>query len=193
MKNIKLEAINQVRAIYNYFSSIQTFSVLIPEVRTNISVATRNAESEENIAAIEGRITLIGGFPKACGNVKFGVSDHTARLILTAKQFDKKINVVMNLKYLPNIINRLEQYSDLQLREIIREEQPEEVKKREHSTMQWLIKKTIDELGRIPDIIWDKGAMGKEAMMRLFAQDADDMIRKLEIIVEILHQDESFE
>ncbi|TXT64733.1 MAG: hypothetical protein BAJALOKI3v1_170019 [Promethearchaeota archaeon] len=193
MENIKSNAINQVRAIYNYFSSIQTFSMLIPEVRTNISVATRNTETEENIAAIEGRITVIGGFPKACGDIKFGVSDHTARLILTAKQFDENINIVMNLKYFPHIIERLEQHSDLQLREIIREEQPEEVKEQEHSTMQWLIKKTIDEIGRIPDIIWDKGAMGKEAMMRLFAQDADDMIRKLEIILEILHQDEVIE
>lgn len=186
MKNYKLEAINQVREIYRYFSSIKKFCKLIPEVRTNISVAAKNAKSKSQIAAMEGRITIIGGFPKCCGNIKFGVSDHTARLILTAKKFDDEINVVMNLKYLPNVIEKLEKNSDLQIREIKREEQPETIKEREHSTMQWLIKKIVDELGRVPDIIWDTGAKGKEPMMRLFAKNSNDMIQKLEIILKFL-------
>ena len=75
------------------------FSKLIPEVRTNISGSLPNAKNKSEIAGIEGRITIINGFPKASGEIKFGASDHTARLILTAKEFDNSINYVMNLKY----------------------------------------------------------------------------------------------
>ncbi|TFF91665.1 MAG: hypothetical protein EU543_06315 [Promethearchaeota archaeon] len=186
MTNLRLNAINQVKDIYDYFSSLKKFSLIIPEVRTNISVAIKEAKSEEDIAAIEGRISIIGGYPKAIGDIKFGVSDHTARLILTAKEFDKSINVVMNLKFDPELIKAINENTNLELREIRREEQPEKIKNREHSTMQWLIKNTVDELGRVPDIIWDTGAKGKEPMMRIFSKSAEDMIIKLEKILKLI-------
>jgi len=182
----KLDALNQVRSIYNYFSSIKEFSLLIPEVRTNISVATNNANTKEDVAAIEGRITVIGGFPRACGEIKFGVSDHTARLILSVKKFDNKVNIVMNLKYIPELIDRIKFNSELEIREIIRAQQPEDVKEKEHSTMQWLIKETFEKSGRIPDIIWDKGAKGKEPMIRLFGTISKDIIQKLDKILELI-------
>lgn len=183
----KLEIINQIKEIYNFFSSNKSFSKLIPEVRTNISGSLPNAKNKSEIAGIEGRITIIDGFPKASGEIKFGVSDHTARLILTAKEFENSINFVMNLKYIPKLIKSIQDDSDLELQEILREEQPEEVKKKEYSTMQWLIKENIHKKGRIPDIIWDKGAMGKEPMMRLFGKNSKDIIRKLEIILHLIN------
>jgi len=186
MTNLRLNALNQVKEIYDYFSSLKKFSLIVPEVRTNISVAIEGAKSKEDIAAIDGRISIIGGYPKAFGDIRFGGSDHTARLILTAKEFDKSINVVMNLKYDPELINSIKKNTNLELREIKREEQPEKVKNKEHSTMQWLIKNTVDELGRVPDIIWDTGAKGKEPMMRIFSKSAEDMIKKLEKILKLI-------
>jgi len=182
----KLEIVNQIKEIYNFFSSNKNFSKVIPEVRTNISGSLPNAINKNEIAGIEGRITIINGFPKASGEIKFGVSDHTARLILTAKEFENSINFVMNLKYIPKLIKSIQDDSDLELQEIFREEQPDEVKKKEYSTMQWLIKESIHKKGRIPDIIWDKGAMGKEPMMRLFGKNSKDIIKKLEVILHII-------
>ena len=182
----KLEIVNQIKEIYNFFSSNKNFSKVIPEVRTNISGSLPNAINKNEIAGIEGRITIINGFPKASGEIKFGVSDHTARLILTAKEFDNSINFVMNLRYIPKLIKSIQDDSDLELQEIFREKQPADVKKKEYSTMQWLIKESIDKKGRIPDIIWDKGAMGKEPMMRLFGKNSKDIIKKLEIILHLI-------
>ncbi len=182
----RFTVINQIKEIYNIISQSKNFSLLIPEVRMNISGSLTDAVTKEDIAGIEGRITIVNGFPKASGEIKFGVSDHTARLILSAKKFDNSINFVMNLKYDPNWITLIEEYTDLELKEIIREEQPEEIKKKEFSTMQWLIKESIDKIGKIPDIIWDKGAIGKEPMMRLFGKNSKDMIIKLKIIVDAI-------
>jgi hydroxymethylpyrimidine/phosphomethylpyrimidine kinase len=179
----QIKVINQIKKIYSFFSKNRSFSMLIPEVRTNISGSLPNAVSKEQIAGIEGRITIVGGFPKASGEIKFGISDHTARLILEAKKYDNSINFVLNLKYKSNWIKLIQEKTDLILQEIIRELQPEEIKSTEESTMQWLIKKSIKEIGRIPDIIWDKGSIGKEPMIRLFGKNADNIVNKLQEII----------
>lgn len=184
--NEHLTVIKNIEEIYNYISQSRDFSLLIPEVRMNISGSVSNANTKGDIAAIEGRITIINGLPKASGKIKFGVSDHTARLLLSAKKFDNSINFVMNLKYNPIWIRLIKEKTDLELIELIREDQPKIIKEKEFSTMQWLIKESFDKIGKIPDIIWDKGSLGKEPMMRLFGKNPTDMISKLNKIIELV-------
>ncbi|MFX1281364.1 MAG: thiamine-phosphate synthase family protein [Promethearchaeota archaeon] len=176
--------IDQISEIYN-FIKIKKFCKFIPEVRTNIAGALKNAKKKGDVAGIDGRITIVNGLPKAAGDIKFGVAEHTARLVLTAKEFDTSINFVINLKYTPELIKSIRKNTDLQLEEIDREKQPKEIKNEEFSTMQWLIKESVDKIGRIPDIIWDKGSIGKEPMIRLFGKDATDLIEKLRKIINI--------
>jgi len=183
----KLEVINQIKEIYN-FIRIKKFCRLIPEVRTNIAGALNDAKIKGDVAGIDGRITIVNGIPKAAGEIKFGAAEHTARLILTAKKFDKSINFVINLKYSSELIKNIKNKTDLQLEEILRETEPLEIKSKEFSTMQWLIKESIDKSRKIPDIIWDKGSIGKEPMLRLFAKTSTDMIKKLKIIIDISQQ-----
>jgi hydroxymethylpyrimidine/phosphomethylpyrimidine kinase len=184
--NNRIKIINQIEEIYNFISKSRDFSVLIPEVRMNISASISSAKTKEDIAGVEGRITIINGFPKASGDIKFGVSNHTARLLLTAKEYDNSINFVMNLKYNPKWITLIKENTELELEEITREEQPEIIKEKEFSTMQWLIKKSYSKIGKIPDIIWDKGSIGKEPMMRLFGRSSKDMISKLTKIIALV-------
>ena len=93
----------------------------------------------------------------------------------------------MNLKYLPSLIQKIEEKTNLKTYEFIRETQPDEVKKKEHSTMQWLIKEYLNktDIKEIPDIIWDTGAKGKEPMIRLFGKNSEDMIKKLRKIINL--------
>lgn len=181
-----LEVIEQVKEIYLFLLNNKNHSRFIPEVRMNISGALPHATKKEQIAAIEGRITIVGGYPYASGEIKFGVSDHTARLILEAKKYDPSINFVINLKYDKNWISLLKKQTNLQIKEIKREQQPVDIKNKEDSTMQWIIQKTMNQMGRFPDIIWDKGDIGKEPIIRLFGKDSKDMIQKLKIISEVL-------
>ncbi|MHA1478186.1 MAG: bifunctional hydroxymethylpyrimidine kinase/phosphomethylpyrimidine kinase [Promethearchaeota archaeon] len=182
----KVGIITQIKEIYSFISKSKNFSKLIPEVRMNISGSLANATTKEDIAGIEGRITIINGYPQACGEIKFGISDHTARLILEAKKFDNSINFVLNIKYKSDWITSLQQKTDLILKEIDREHQPKEILTKEESTMQWLIKKSIKEIGRIPDIIWDKGSIGKEPMLRLFGRNSKEIIDKLKDIISLV-------
>ncbi|MGV9171563.1 MAG: bifunctional hydroxymethylpyrimidine kinase/phosphomethylpyrimidine kinase [Promethearchaeia archaeon] len=179
----QLTAVKAIKKIYNFIAEKKEFSQFIPEVRLNISGALPEAKDKSDIAAIEGRVTIINGFPYAAGQIKFGVSDHTARLILTAKEFDKSINFVMNLRYKEKYIQRIKANTNLSLYEFTRKSQPNNVKKKEHSTMQWLINRSMEEIGKIPDIIWDTGGKGKEPMIRLFAKNEEKMIAKIQKIL----------
>ena len=189
ISDMHLEVINQIKEIYNFISPLRNFSKLIPEVRMNISGSLPDATRKEDVAGIEGRITIVNGFLKASGEIKFGVSDHTARLILSAKEYDNSINFVMNLKYKADWISAIQENTDLELKEIVRKDQPDEIKTKEFSTMQWLIKESVEKLGKIPDVIWDKGSLGKEPMMRLFAKNSMEMITKLKKIIKTINDD----
>ncbi|MFX1234233.1 MAG: bifunctional hydroxymethylpyrimidine kinase/phosphomethylpyrimidine kinase [Promethearchaeota archaeon] len=182
----KLKVINQIKEIYNFISNIKKFSKLIPEVRLNISCSLPNAKSKMDIAGIDGRMTIVNDFPRASGEIKFGASDHTARLLLSAKKFDNSINLVINLKYSQNLVKKLNETSSLKLYEFVRETESYQTKLMENSTMQWLIEKTVEDTNWIPDIIWDKGEIGKEPIIRVFAKDSKDMINKLQIIIELI-------
>lgn len=181
----RLKVIDEINEIYN-FIKIKEFSVLIPEVRTNIAGALPNAKSKNEVAGIDGRITIVNGLPKAAGDIKFGVAEHTARLLLTAKEFDKTINFVINLKYISELIHKIKKNTDLELKQILREKESSKMKQKEFSTMQWLIKESVKEIGRIPDIIWDKGSIGKEPMIRLFGKSSSDLIEKIKKIINII-------
>ena len=174
--------INQIKEIYD-FIRIKKFNKLIPEVRTNIAGVLDDGKNKDDVAGIDGRITIVNGLPKAAGEIKFGVAEHTARLVLTAKNFDKSINFVMNLKYSQELIHSLQKDTSLILKEINRENQPVDVKSKEFSTMQWLINESLVTNGKMPDIIWDKGSIGKEPMIRLFGKNSKDMIQKLGKII----------
>ncbi len=45
--------------------------------------------------------------------------------------------------------------------------------------MEWGTEQAIAEAGTIPDVIYDEGAMGKEAMMRVLGEDPQDVLRKV--------------
>jgi hydroxymethylpyrimidine/phosphomethylpyrimidine kinase len=181
----KIEIINQIREIIQ-FITFKKFSNLIPEVRMNIAGALPNAKDREEVAGVDGRITTVNNMPKAAGDIKFGVAEHTARLVLTAKKYDNSINFAMNIKYSPELIRLIQENTEFELKEILREKQPEQIKSKEFSTMQWLIKECVDMTGHVPDIIWDKGAMGKEPMIRLFAKTSTEMIEKLREITKLI-------
>ncbi|MFX1455788.1 MAG: thiamine-phosphate synthase family protein [Promethearchaeota archaeon] len=184
----RIDVVNQIKEIYKFIQQ-KKFVRLIPEVRTNIAGALSKAQDKNDVAGIDGRITIVNALPKAAGEIKFGVAEHTARLILSAKKFDNSVNFVMNLRYSPELVKDIQENTDLELIEINREKQPEEIKQKEFSSMQWLIKDSIERKGKISDIIWDKGSIGKEPMIRLFGKNSTDIITKLEKIFKLINID----
>ncbi len=139
---------------------------LIPEVGCNIAMATSGASSTKDVAAVPGRIVRLRGAPHAVGCVAFGASSHIARIVLTAMRSDGSMRAAMNIRYSQESLDACENIG-LKTSSFSREDEPERV-----ATMEWGVGEVIRREGEVPDVIFDTGGMGKEAMIRLVGRNA---------------------
>ncbi|MDV2482029.1 phosphomethylpyrimidine kinase [Methanoculleus sp. Wushi-C6] len=136
---------------------------LIPEVGMNVVYALPDARGNEDVAAVLGRIVRLGEAVHPVGEVRFGASDHVARIVLTAMRFDPRIRSAANIRFsealLPELDNLLFEVCSFD-----RTKEPPGVR-----TMDWGVASCCKE--GVPDIIYDRGAMGKEPMIRVLGED----------------------
>ncbi|MCW7074863.1 MAG: bifunctional hydroxymethylpyrimidine kinase/phosphomethylpyrimidine kinase [Candidatus Methanospirare jalkutatii] len=163
-------------------AAMKDFRKLIPEVGANLGMATEDAESEADVAAVDGRITRTKhGF--RVGRIEFGASSHIARAILTMMRFNRAIRSAINIKYSPEIVEICERLFSVASFEREREPNASE----EGKTMEWgissAIQNALKERGSIPDVIFDCGAVGKEPMLRIFGRDAVEVVEKVSRIL----------
>jgi hydroxymethylpyrimidine/phosphomethylpyrimidine kinase len=151
--------------------------VFVPEVGINMAYALPSAESFDYICGIDGRIVKIGGKVKRMGDVDFGKSRHVARIVLTAMRFEPCIRCAMNLRYSENAVKKAER-KKLKVGFFDRKYEPRDV-----STMEWGTKMVVQKLGCVPDIIYDKGGFGKEAMIRIIGKNPKEIIGKLKALL----------
>jgi hydroxymethylpyrimidine/phosphomethylpyrimidine kinase len=138
-------------------------AALIPEVGSNIAYALPGARDKDDVAAVQGRIVRLSGKPHPVGPVDFGASDHVARIVLTAMKFDPDIRCAANIRYTPEIIEIVE---DLLLLTCSFDRGNEPPGTR---TMDWGV--AFCCRSGVPDVIFDRGAVGKEPMVRILGQD----------------------
>ena len=154
---------------------------LIPEVGMNVAGATPFAEAEEEVAAVEGRIqrTRAGVSPNR--GVRFGASGHVARFLLGAREFEPDLRFACNCRFDGDVETALDDLG-WRVAETDRETQPEGIAAREGSTMEWAAHQAFGD-GDSPVGIYDRGAHGKEPMLRLVAPDADTLGGRIESLV----------
>ena len=182
----EIMSMKMVGEVYDFLSKNKQAAQLVAEVRMNISAAEGNVSNVNEVAGIDGRITIINGYPKACGQIKMGASNHTARLLISAKKYDPEIRIVVNVKWKPDWIQKLVNKTELRIHQMNRKEEPSSQKEEESSTMQWAVEDAWKSTNRIPDNIWDDGDYQKEPMIRLFSYDARSCIEKLKLILKII-------
>lgn len=149
----------------------------IPEVGINIGFALADAKSLEDVCALKGRMVRVGDGIAHLGAYKYGASKHVAKIILSAMKFDKDKRCAMNIKYNEEIIDACGTL-DFSIGEFDRSKEPKTT-----STMEWGTEFVIKQLGQVPDIIYDKGGIGKEAMIRILGKNPEDVLKKLKLIL----------
>ena len=163
----RYHAIADVSAAVKAIEDSQSFASLIPEVGCNIGSATPEAQSAGDVAAVRGRITKIGGGrARAVGCAEFGASSHIARLILAVMQFDPMMRSALNIRYSDAVISACEECG-YTVASFDRKDEPPH-----HRTMDWGAEYAIREAGYVPQVIWDAGGVGKEAMVRILGGSA---------------------
>jgi len=151
----------------------------IPEVGINFAYALPNATEREQVCAIEGRIIKAGSKAFQAGECKFGASKHIAFIVLACMKKDKTKRAAMNISYSPKIVEVCKQ-AGLTVGNFSRKDEPPG-----ESTMEWGTKLVTNSLGYVPDVIWDEGGIGKEAMIRIIGENPADVIKKLRKICKL--------
>lgn len=150
---------------------------LIPEVHSNLGYALPYAEGHEDVAAFPGRITRVNDSIATVTGPAFGGSRHVARIILTLTKHDPEYRSVMNIRFSEDIIRICERVG-FRVRSFDRADEPREVKEHEGSSLEWGTQEVL-KVGELPDVIYDRGEVGKEPMVRVIGKNPADVVRKV--------------
>ncbi len=155
---------------------------IMPEVRMNIAYAKERAKSPQDVAAVDGRITMVNGMPKAAGEAKFGASSHMARMIIELGREDPKVRAGINFVYTPELGGFLRGYCEKKgwlLGEIDRGKEPEAEAKEEIPSMPWKAAEAVRSGGgKVPKVFYEHGAVGKEDLTVLVGETPEQVARE---------------
>lgn len=156
----------------------QRLGSLIPEVRSNLGYALTGASGYKDIAGFPGRISQIGEDVFAYRNPAFGASRHIARVILAAIRHAPQLRAAMNIRFSPQILDACKNLG-LHMTSFDRQKEPKEVKEREGSTLEWGTSQALQGVEEIPDLVYDKGDVGKEPMIRILGKNPMEVVEKI--------------
>ncbi|MUM65466.1 bifunctional hydroxymethylpyrimidine kinase/phosphomethylpyrimidine kinase [Acidianus infernus] len=187
-KSQKYQVIEDMTKIGDFIENEEKFWKLIPEVQSNVahSISPQYVEDLNDIATFRGRIIrrwdrkVIVGYPAVFGN-----PTHTARLLLAIILNYRIGNTLINIRYDEKILSAFKSLG-YEIIEINRELEPQ---LGEGKTMQWIIEYIKTQYGiknNLPNVIFDKGMKGKEAMIRFWTNSADEMIESLRLVCKSL-------
>ncbi|MFD1587695.1 bifunctional hydroxymethylpyrimidine kinase/phosphomethylpyrimidine kinase [Halorientalis brevis] len=162
---------------------------LVPEVGMNVVAATPYAEMPEETAAVEGRITKTLSGVKPNRGVRFGASSHVARFLLSTREFDGDLRFAVNCRFDDEVEDALG-VLDGPVAEYDRSAEPADVKAEEGSTMQWGARRAFRAADGTPVAVIDRGEVGKEAIVKLLAADAETLTERVFSVLDELESDE---
>lgn len=151
---------------------------MIPEVQSNVVMATIYPSGLGDVAGIEGRLVRLKRGVKASSCPSFGVSRHVASAVLVANRHDPRVRAGMNVKYSKELV-RLMESEGLSVSGYDRSREPKEVKEVEGRSTPWGTEEAIRALGRVPDAIYHTGDWGKEPMVILLGRDAVEVTERV--------------
>jgi predicted fused transcriptional regulator/phosphomethylpyrimidine kinase len=171
----RIEMYGRMALALEIIEGCREFAAMIPEVRTNLVYAGPDAKTREDVLAIDGRITVVNGMPRAAGKPRFGASSHMARLIIEIRKVDPSIRAGVDFANDPGIAGWLEEYCRTKgwiFSVIDRRNEPEEIKEAEGASMPWKANAAIKAAGgRVPKVFYETGAVGKEPVSVLIDED----------------------
>ncbi len=173
----KMRVLQSISEAVSLLEANPAFANLIPECQSNIAMAIPEPKRFEDVAAIPGRVVNAMGRVKASGCPKFGASRHLASTILAVSEYTPLVRAALNIRFDEEIL-RVAHILGYSCSEYDRSKEPEEVKAREGETTKWGAREAIKSYGAVPDIIFHRGDIGKEAMIVILGRDAVDAALK---------------
>jgi hydroxymethylpyrimidine/phosphomethylpyrimidine kinase len=155
---------------------------LVPEVGMNIVGSTPYAESVEEMAGVEGRITKTSEGVNIGDGVAFGASDHVARFLKEAREYHPYLRFAMNCKFDEKIELGIRKIG-WETKEYSRGDQEKAVRESEGKTMEWGAREVFSGHGPLITKIIDRGSEGKEPMLKLVFVDSKTLISNVKTLL----------
>jgi hydroxymethylpyrimidine/phosphomethylpyrimidine kinase len=155
---------------------------LAPEVQCNLGYALPLAATHEEVAAFPGRIVRLPEGLTVARPPAFGASRHIANVILAAMRHHSQLRSTMNIAFSEALLRRAME-TGLTAVGFDRAGEPREVKEREGSSLEWGTGAAISGTREVPDLVYDRGEVGKEPMIRILGTDPEDVLRKALLLV----------
>ncbi len=147
---------------------------LIPKKGSRLAYAINGARDKNGVAAVQGGIIQEHGKPHAAGPCAFGADEDIARIVLTVMKFDPHMRCVATLRFSRNILLVIESLL-LECTSFDPVSEPPGI-----STMDWGVASCCKQ--GVPDVCYDTGGKGKEAIIRLFGEDPIDVSNNIIMI-----------
>jgi predicted fused transcriptional regulator/phosphomethylpyrimidine kinase/predicted transcriptional regulator len=165
----RMEVLNELNRALSALSMYPRFDRLIPEVRTNIVMCTKDPKDTNDVAAFPGRITVMKGRAAAVSRPEFGASRHMSIILLTARKINPNVRAVTCIKY-DKIIEQAMKQAGLQF--IVMDRSRYES-----------IERFLQTLEDIEDGVVDPGGAGIEPVVYIFGKNAINVVEKIIKIV----------
>ena len=145
------------------------FVSVLPEVGSNIAMALPEARSLEEVAGLTGRIIKVEEEAVAVGEPKFGATRFMGNVLLTAMRYDRSIAAVMNIRLSPKILDAARELG-MEVATYVWDLKPPEI-----SETKCGIPFILDNLRRVPEVVYDLGDLGVEPVTAVFGGTAVDV------------------
>ncbi len=181
----ELERIPVLDSLERAFRQLQEAKVgpLIPEVQSNLGYALPLAGTVEEVAAFPGGIV---GFEETIARLAFpafGASRPIAQVILTAMAAFPACRSAMTLRFSEDLM-KCAAKAGLSRGGFDRKKEPLRENKKEGSSLSWGVKHVLAKKTLVPDIIFDRGAMRKEPLIRVLGTTPEEVAQKIIILKE---------
>jgi len=176
----RLEALVDLQEAAKRLSKLNCIE-FVPEVQMNMGYALADAKGTEDVAAFPARIGKRGNNIDFRGDPEFGASSHVARLILTYMRHYPFMRSCVSIRYDEAVLSKAKG-SNMDVVFFDRRKEPLKVRGAEGKSLDHLVDMTLRKAATPPDIIYDKGDIGKEPIIRLFARNPLELIKKMEMI-----------
>jgi predicted fused transcriptional regulator/phosphomethylpyrimidine kinase/predicted transcriptional regulator len=95
--------LSSVRRGLRTIENTSGFAGLIPNVGSNLVECTPGGTTIDDVAGVPGRIFDVKGRAAIPGEPEFGVSEHVASILLTAREHGSEANAALNIRYDPSL------------------------------------------------------------------------------------------
>lgn len=160
------QVLTNIREATRLIEASAAFHLIVPEVGTNIAMATEAAESLDDVAGLTGRIIRVETNAVAVGEPKYRATGYMGIVLLRARKYDGTVRAVINIRNSPSV---LEACHALSLQAVTH---TWPVKPQDAVESKCSIPFILDALQAVPDVVYDFGDIGLEAVLAIFGPSA---------------------